>query len=137
MHKRIQELLLKVAPVVGNDDNQVSLPSLHTPADIAKFADLVVLDCMQIGRSAQIDGKIVDAAIHDRLRVGTAAEAPAKVRQLTYRDVLHTRERLGHVDVILGLAMALGYPYFLWNGRVYEVRSEGYADTGLTQDDVR
>lgn len=57
--------------------------------------------------------------------------------QLSFRDVLHTRERLGHIDRIYELAKQLGYPYFLWNDRVFKLGAESrYVDTGLTVSDV-
>lgn len=48
MTPKFQELLLQVSPMVGDDDNQVSLPSLHTPQQIERFARLVVEDCLAI-----------------------------------------------------------------------------------------
>jgi len=55
---------------------------------------------------------------------------------LSFRDVLHTRERIGHIDRMLELAQTLGYPYFIWNDRVYKTGKADYTDTGLTVADV-
>ena len=40
MNKRIERLLLQVVPRAGEDGEY--LPSLHTPEDIEKFAELIV-----------------------------------------------------------------------------------------------
>lgn len=60
----------------------------------------------------------------------------ATINQLSFRDVLHTRERVGHIDRMLELAQTLGYPYFLWNGRVYQAGKTTYTETSLTISDV-
>lgn len=56
--------------------------------------------------------------------------------QLSYRDVLHTREHIGHIDRMRDLAHTLGYPYFLWNSCVYKVVGPHYEDTGLTYENL-
>lgn len=60
--------------------------------------------------------------------------------KLSYKDVLHPRTQLGHIDRMFAHATALGYPYFLWNSRVYEVVINravvGYQLTALTAADV-
>lgn len=59
------------------------------------------------------------------------------IQQLSFRDVLHSRgERLGHIDRMRDLARTLGYPYFLWNDRVYATDRADYVDTGLTVSNV-
>lgn len=55
-----------------------------------------------------------------------------EIKQLSYRDVLHTRERIGHINLMLTLAKQLGYPYFIWNDRVYHISSGLYHNTDLT-----
>jgi hypothetical protein len=44
MNGRIKRILLKVAPMVGEDGEY--LPSLHTPEDIEKFAEMIIQDCL-------------------------------------------------------------------------------------------
>ena len=44
MNDRIKQILLKVAPMTGEDGEY--LPSLHTPEDIEKFAELIIRDCI-------------------------------------------------------------------------------------------
>jgi hypothetical protein len=44
MNSRIEQILLKVAPMAGEDGEY--LPSLHTPEDIEKFAKLIIQDCL-------------------------------------------------------------------------------------------
>lgn len=56
---------------------------------------------------------------------------PGNLQQLSFRDVLHTRERIGHILRMLDFAKELGYPYFVWNDRVYKVENDHYVDTGL------
>lgn len=60
----------------------------------------------------------------------------ATINQLSFRDVLHTRAHVGHIDRMLELAQTLGYPYFLWNDRVYQAGKTTYTETGLTASDV-
>jgi hypothetical protein len=43
MNPLIKELLLQVVPMAGEDGEY--LPSLHTPEDIEKFAELIILKC--------------------------------------------------------------------------------------------
>lgn len=50
MNKRIKELLLQVSPMVGDDDNRMSLPSLYTEQQIEEFAQSVVTECLNIIR---------------------------------------------------------------------------------------
>ena len=56
--------------------------------------------------------------------------------QLSFRDVLYTRERIGHITRMHELATTLGYPYFIWNDRVYSVGAAGFSDSGLTIGNV-
>lgn len=44
MNDRIKQILLKVVPMAGEDGE--CLPSLHTPEDIEKFAELIIRDCI-------------------------------------------------------------------------------------------
>jgi hypothetical protein len=44
MNERIKRILLKVAPMAGEDGEY--LPSLHTPEDIEKFAKLIIQACI-------------------------------------------------------------------------------------------
>lgn len=60
----------------------------------------------------------------------------ATINQLSFRDVLHTRERIGSIHRMVEMAQALGYPYILWNDRVYKVDKTVHTDTGLTVCDV-
>ena len=55
MNERIQDLLLKVVPMSGEDGEY--LPSLHTPQDIEKFAELIVQECAEVaGCNAHVSG---------------------------------------------------------------------------------
>ena len=71
-------------------------------------------------------------------KAGKVFEMPATINKisLSFRNVLHTRERIGHIDRMLELTRTLGYPYFVWNDRVYAVGKTAYTDTGLTISDV-
>ena len=44
MNLEIKKLLLQVAPRSGEDGEY--LPSLHTPEDIERFAELIVKECI-------------------------------------------------------------------------------------------
>jgi hypothetical protein len=44
MNPRIEQILLKIAPMAGEDGEY--LPSLHTPEDIEKFAKLIIQACI-------------------------------------------------------------------------------------------
>ena len=44
MNPEIKRLLLQVAPRAGEDGEY--LPSLHTPVDIEKFAEMIVRECI-------------------------------------------------------------------------------------------
>lgn len=44
MNVRIRKILLKVVPMAGEDGEY--MPSLHTPEDIEKFAELIIRDCI-------------------------------------------------------------------------------------------
>lgn len=44
MNVRIKKILLKVVPMAGEDGEY--MPSLHTPEDIEKFAELIIRDCI-------------------------------------------------------------------------------------------
>lgn len=61
--------------------------------------------------------------------------------KLTYKDVVTCKSYLGHISKMFDLADALGYEYFLWNGRVYKIAKAGEIrkytiDTGLTFRDI-
>lgn len=45
MNDRIQQLLLQVVSRAGEDGEY--LPSLHTPQDIERFAELIVRECVE------------------------------------------------------------------------------------------
>jgi hypothetical protein len=44
MNVRIKKILLKVVPMAGEDGEY--MPSLHTPEDIEKFAELIIQACI-------------------------------------------------------------------------------------------
>ncbi len=44
MNPRIERILLKVVPMAGEEGEY--LPSLHTPEDIEKFAEMIIQDCL-------------------------------------------------------------------------------------------
>lgn len=46
-------------------------------------------------------------------------------KKLSFRDVLVARSWIGHIDRMYQYAHELEYPYFLWNGRVYELVETG------------
>lgn len=46
MHERIKNVLLKVATMWGDDDNNMFLPSLISEADIEKFAKLLIKEAI-------------------------------------------------------------------------------------------
>ena len=46
MNDRIQQLLLQVVSRAGEDGEY--LPSLHTPEDIERFAELIVRECIGV-----------------------------------------------------------------------------------------
>lgn len=52
MNDRIQQLLLQVVSRAGEDGEY--LPSLHTPQDIERFAELIVRECIERVRSQYI-----------------------------------------------------------------------------------
>lgn len=56
--------------------------------------------------------------------------------QLSFRDVLHARRHIGYIGQMYEFAQTLGYPYFMWNDRIYKVGKAYFTDTGLTLDDV-
>ncbi len=43
MNERIRQILLQVVPMAGEDGEY--LPSLHTPEDIERFAELLIEEC--------------------------------------------------------------------------------------------
>lgn len=58
---------------------------------------------------------------------------------ITYRDVAVCKTWVGSIENMRNLALALGYEYFLWNDRVYQIEVGGgnYArDTGLTKKEL-
>ena len=48
-------------------------------------------------------------------------------KKLSFRDVLVARGWIGHISRMYQYAHELEYPYFLWNGRVYELVEKGGA----------
>lgn len=56
--------------------------------------------------------------------------------QFSYRSVLHSENRIGHIDKMASFARELGYPYFLWNDRLFSVGDKEYIDTGYTVKDI-
>jgi len=46
MNERIRQILLQVVPMAGEDGEY--LPSLHTPEDIERFAELLIEECARI-----------------------------------------------------------------------------------------
>lgn len=58
------------------------------------------------------------------------------INQISFRDVLHARANIGHINKMFDLAKTLGYPYFIWNERVYKAGDESYNDTGLMLSNV-
>lgn len=62
---------------------------------------------------------------------------------LSFRDVLHARQRIGHIRFMFELAKQLGYPFFIWADRVYKIEipsnsaEAGFSDSGFTIADVR
>ena len=54
MNLEIKTLLLQVAPRAGEDGEY--LPSLHTPEDIERFAQLIVKECASIVYKTCQDG---------------------------------------------------------------------------------
>lgn len=63
-------------------------------------------------------------------------ENRSTISQYSYRDVLHTRGNIGHIDKMAQLARELGYPYFLWNDRLFKVSDDEVIDTGYTVANV-
>ena len=61
----------------------------------------------------------------------------------TWKNTIHNDARnFGHISELSEIAYRLGYPYILWNDRVYKVHADnlGYAwehDTGLTIKDIK
>ena len=55
MNERIQELLLKVVPMEGEDGDL--MPSLYTSKQIEKFAELIVHECAEVaGCNGHVSG---------------------------------------------------------------------------------
>jgi len=58
-------------------------------------------------------------------------------KKLSFRDVLVARGRVGHIDRMYEYAHTLDYPYFLWNGRIYQLVNEGgFVPTNYLLEDV-
>jgi hypothetical protein len=55
MNERIRQVLLKVVPMAGEDGEY--LPSLHTPEDIERFAEMIVRECADVVRYYYIRGE--------------------------------------------------------------------------------
>ena len=51
---------------------------------------------------------------------------------VTWRNVLHTKAWLGNISVLHQHAVALGYPYMMWNDHIYRVEPTDCFYTGLT-----
>lgn len=58
MNEKIKLLALQVVPMAGEDGEY--LPSLHTPEDIERFAELLIRKCVDICISNRHD----DSALH-------------------------------------------------------------------------
>ena len=58
MNPRIEQILLQVAPLAGEDGEY--LPSLHTPEDIERFAELIVQECISAVEEAQADFYVIN-----------------------------------------------------------------------------
>ena len=67
---------------------------------------------------------------------GSDLTQDVKRQHLSFREVLHTSNWLGHITKIHELALTLGYPYFIWNGRVYKGDKAGFTETGLTTENI-
>ena len=61
MNERIEQLLLQVAPRAGEDGEY--LPSLHTPQDIERFAELLIRECVTKMALEIMDEQWVDDAV--------------------------------------------------------------------------
>ena len=48
MNPKIKQILLQVVPMAGEDGDL--LPSLHTPEDIERFAQLIIRKCCEVVR---------------------------------------------------------------------------------------
>jgi hypothetical protein len=57
MNERIRQVLLKVVPMAGEDGEY--LPSLHTPEDIERFAEMIVRECADVVRYYYIRGELI------------------------------------------------------------------------------
>ena len=60
-------------------------------------------------------------------------------RKPTWREILDCRVTYGHISNMAFAAAQVGYRYFSWNGRIYEVKDrsgEDVSDTGLLDTDV-
>ena len=58
-------------------------------------------------------------------------------KKLSFRDVLVARGRIGRIDRMFQYAHELEYPYFLWNGKIYELdREGGFVPTNYSLEDV-
>ena len=55
MNERIRQVLLKVVPMAGEDGEY--LPSLHTPEDIERFAEMIVREGADVVRYYYIRGE--------------------------------------------------------------------------------
>jgi predicted DNA-binding protein len=58
MNERIRQLLLQVVPMAGEDGEY--LPSLHTPEDIERFAELIIRECIDAAIESQADYYIIE-----------------------------------------------------------------------------
>lgn len=66
MNKRIERLLLQVALRAGEDGEY--LPSLHTPEDIERFAELIVRECEQVSLKSSYRDDDMGAIIAKQIR---------------------------------------------------------------------
>ena len=58
-------------------------------------------------------------------------------KPLTYQEVLIDRGRTGWIGTLFEIARKLGYPYFMWNDRIYKIEKDWYAETELTVKNIK
>ena len=63
------------------------------------------------------------------------------MKTLSWRNVLDCKTWVGDINRMYELANTLGYCFFLWNGRVYQIPQKiggkpEVVDTGLTEKDI-
>jgi hypothetical protein len=63
MNEQVKQILLKVATMAGEDGEY--LPSLHTPEDIERFAELIVKECIDIVEFQYGGGNLMEDDTHN------------------------------------------------------------------------